>query len=76
MFQVTISGKTKAELLASASDLIALLGDAKTAPLTATEQSRLRADATVVPPKQPTAAEKKAAKAAAEKAAAEAAAAE
>lgn len=76
MFQITISGKNIAELKTNADAISALLGGtsaATIAALTPQEQARLRADATVVAPKEPTAAEKKAAKEAAKKAAEEAA---
>lgn len=77
MFQVTISGKTKDELVVAATNFIAILSAVKggDAPLTASEQSRLRESATVVPPTDKAAkkAAEKAAKEAAEKAAKEAA---
>lgn len=79
MFQITISGKTKEELITSATSLVALLGGTAAAALSilsASDQARLRGDATVVPPKadkEPTAAEKKAAEKAAKKAAEDAA---
>lgn len=77
MFQITVSGKTQAELLTAATDLVALLGGTSAKAITAlsaSDQARLRGDATVVPPggkadKELTPAEKKAAKKAAEEAA-------
>lgn len=78
MFQITISGNTTDELKANAASVSALLNGASTktvAALSASEQARLRGDATVVPPKDkaPTAAEKKAAEKAAKEAAKKAA---
>lgn len=78
MIQISISGANPAELLVAANNVVALLSGASakaTTILSASDQARLRGDATVVPPtetKEPTAAEKKAAKEA-EKAAKEAA---
>lgn len=77
MFQLTVTGKDFAELKIEAERLVALLGGAspKTeSVLSASEQARLRTDATVVPPKDKVV-DKKAEKAAAKKAAEEAAAA-
>jgi hypothetical protein len=80
MFEVTIKGNSIAELFKNATAIVGALAPTvpgAAAPLSATEQSRLRADATIVPPKELTAKEKKAAekaaKEAAEKAAKEAA---
>lgn len=79
MYSITISGKTTEELSANAAAMIALLGGTSAKAVTvlsASDQARLRGDATVVPPsnkadtKPLTAAEKKAAKKAAEEAAA------
>lgn len=80
MIQITITGKTAEELSAQAANVIAMLGgtSAKAVEvLSASEQSRLRGDATVVPPKdnKPSAADKKKADAAAKKKAEEEAAA-
>jgi hypothetical protein len=87
MFSITIQGETVEILKAKMEVFLASTSSAASyqtasigaeAPLTGAEQAKLRGDATVVPPKAPTAAEKKAAdkaaKAAADKAAKEAAA--
>lgn len=83
MITLTISGNSPDELKTAATTVFGLLFGASakaTEVLSASEQSRLRADATVVPPKStekaPTAAEKKAAEKAAKEAAKAAAAAE
>lgn len=78
MFEVTVKGNTLAELFKNATALVGALAPtvpgSTPSPLSPTEQSRLRADATVVPPKEKTAKEIAAEKKAAEKAAKEAAA--
>lgn len=76
MFEVTIKGNSIKELFENATAIVGVLAPTvpgAAAPLSATEQSRLRGDATVVPPTGDKAA--KAAAKAAEKAAKEAAAA-
>lgn len=73
MFEVTIKGNSIKELFENATAIVGVLAPTvpgSAAPLSATEQSRLRGDATVVPPTSDKAA--KAAAKAAEKAAKEA----
>ena len=80
MFQLTISGDTPDALkanvaawLGTASAVAIVAATKDDGPLTGAEQARLRGDATVVAPKPPTAAEKKAAEKAAKEAAKKAA---